>query len=179
MVKGGEGMDFNEIARNNVDALFRVAYTYVQNEQLAEDIVQDVFLKAFERKEQFRFEADYKTYLIRMTINRSHDMLRSWSYRNFVLSNTFTNLFRFENSAEEVVLSESENTELAKIILKLKPKYREVIFLYYYYDYDVHEIASVLQTSVNTVKTRLVRARKQLKDKMNGEEVFGDDTQLD
>lgn len=72
--------DFNEIARNNVDTLFRVAYTYVQNDQPAEDIVQDVFLKAFERKEQYRGEADYKTYLIRMTINRSHDMLRSWSY---------------------------------------------------------------------------------------------------
>lgn len=172
-------MDFNEIARNHVDVLFRIAYTYVQSEQLAEDIVQDVFLKAFERQDQFRGEANYKTYLIKMTINRSHDMLRSWSYRNYVLSNTFTNILRFDKSAEETVLYENDNAELAKVILKLKPKYREVIFLYYYQDYDVNEIASLLYLSVNTVKTRLVRARAQLKENMKGEEVFTDDTLFD
>ncbi|MCT6923505.1 MULTISPECIES: sigma-70 family RNA polymerase sigma factor [Metasolibacillus] len=165
-------MNFNQLATEYVDVLFRVAYTYVKNEQLAEDIVQDVFLKAFERQEQFRGEANYKTYLIKMTINRSHDMLRSWSYRHIVVSDVITNLFRFGKSAEDVVILANDNAELAKIILTLKPKYREVIFLYYYHDYDVNEIANLLQLSVNTIKTRLIRARNQLKNKT---EVFRDE----
>lgn len=172
-------MDFDEIARQNIDAIYRIAYIYVKDEQLAEDIVQDVFLKAFEHQEKFRGEADYKTYLVRMTINRSHDILRSWSYRNFVLTNTFTSLFQSGKSAEEAVIAENDNSELATLVLTLKPKYREVIFLYYYQDYDVKEIASLLQVSVNTVKTRLARGRMRLKEKMNDEGVLRDEANFD
>ena len=60
------------------DELLRLAYTYVKNKQAAEDIVQDVLLKAFEKQEYFRGESSYRTYLYRMTINRSYDYLRSW-----------------------------------------------------------------------------------------------------
>ena len=172
--------DFNDIARMYVDDLFRIAYTYVQNAQLAEDIVQDVFLKAFERQEQFRGDSNYKTYLVRMTINRSKDILKSWPYRNFVLKNTVLNLLHFEQSAEDVVLSKNRHSEIAEKILTLKPKYREVLYFYYYHDYDVKALAKLLGISENTIKTRLVRARKQLKDKMKDvREVFIDDTQID
>lgn len=169
--------DFNRIAAAYVEDLFKVAYTYVQDVQLAEDIVQDVFLKAYERQTQFRGEANYKTYLIRMTINRSHDMLRSWAYRNMVMTNTFTKLFRGGQSAEEVVFAQKHQSQLGQLILNLKPKYREVIFLYYYQDYSVKEIAELLGSSENTVKTRLSRARQRLKDKLDQKEAILDGSQ--
>lgn len=158
-------MDIDEIASTYIEDLYKVAYTYVKNPQMAEDIVQDVLLKAYEKQDQFRGDANYKTYLIRMVINRSHDVLRSWSYRNHQLTNTFTQLFT-SHSTEDTVIQKNEEEQLAKYVLALKPKYREVIYLYYYLDYSVKEIASLLQTAENTVKTRLARARKQLEGKL-------------
>lgn len=150
--------------------MLKLAYTYVKSKQIAEDIVQDVCIKAFEKQHQFRQEASYKTYLLKMTINRSHDVLRSWSYRNHLLTNTFQQLFTRE-SAEKGMLIKDQRRKLALEVLKLKPKYREVIVLYYYEDLAVAEIADLLSCSENTVKTRMSRARAQLKEQIGDMEV--------
>lgn len=164
-------IDMDELVHAYIEDLYKVAYTYVKNPQMAEDIVQDVLLKAYEKQNQFRGEANYKTYLIRMVINRSHDVLRSWSYRNYQLTNTFTQFFA-PHATEDAVIQKNEEEQLAKYVLALKPKYREVIYLHYYLDYSVKEIALLLRIAENTIKTRLARARKLLKGQL--EEVIGD-----
>ncbi|KOS60640.1 sigma-70 family RNA polymerase sigma factor [Lysinibacillus agricola] len=165
-------MDFDEVAREYMKDLFKIAYSYVKNVQLAEDIVQDVMIKAFERQEQFRGESNYKTYLIRMTINRSYDILRSWSYRNYQLTNTFTSFFNHSKSTEELAEERSSNKELYEHVFNLSIKYREVIYLYYYLDYSVKEIGVLLDLSENTVKTRLARGREKLKKLLKEEEAI-------
>ncbi|WP_281272168.1 RNA polymerase sigma factor [Ureibacillus endophyticus] len=59
---------FEELVETYAESLIQVAYSYVKNKQMAEDIVQDVFIKAFEKKSQFRGDSSYKTYLYKMTI---------------------------------------------------------------------------------------------------------------
>ncbi len=154
---------FEKIVNQYGESLMRLAYTYVKNYQVAEDIVQDVFLKTFEKQSDFREESSYKTYLYRVTINRSYDHFRNWSYKNLFFTDKITKVIRQEKSTELLVITENENYLLGEKILSLPLKYREVIILHYYNDYGIAEIAFILGIPPNTIKTRLRRAREKLK----------------
>lgn len=143
------------------EELLRLAYTYAKNKQAAEDIVQDVLLKAFEKQTSFREEATYRTYLYRMTINRSYDYLRSWHYKNTFVGEKIQHLFG--RSSEQNVMRQSENHQLTQAVLTLPLKYREVIVFTYYLDYSSEEIGMLLNCSSATVRTRLARGSKKLK----------------
>lgn len=150
----------------------RLAFTYVKSYQTAEDIVQDVFMRAYEKRADFRGEASYKTYLYRMTINRSHDYLRSWHYKNTLLTNRIAETIHRASSTESLIVTKSEEDQLGKKVLELPVKYREVIVLYYYADYTIDEIAEILDCRTTTIKTRLRRARQRMKEKLKAKEVF-------
>lgn len=163
-------MQLEEFIRTHGEELLRLSYTYVKNKELAEDIVQDVLLKAYEQQEQFRGDASYRTYLYRMTINRSYDYLRSWSYKNTILTNKIQQIFQGTKSAEEQVIEQNENRFLGNAVFALPIKYREIIILYYYKELKIDEIAHLLSISDNTVKTRLRRGREKLRDQLKGGE---------
>lgn len=150
---------------NHYVTLLKLAYTYVKNREMAEDIVQDVCERAIQRADDFRGDASYKTYFIRMTINRSYDYLRSWKYKQLSLTNTFVQLLHLE-TPEQKAMQHDENAQLGLQILKLKPMYREVLVLYYYEDLSTAEIAQILEIPEATIRTRLKRGREQLKEKL-------------
>lgn len=151
--------DLEQTIRQHGEELLRLAYTYVKNRQTAEDLVQDVFLKAFVKQADFRGDSHYKTYLYRMVMNRCKDYLRSWHYRKTILMEPFQGHMTGRPSS---ALSE-DSAVLGHQILALPIKYREVIVLYYYKEFSMREIADLVKLPENTVKTRLQRARKQLK----------------
>lgn len=155
-------LDFENIIERYGEALIRLAFTYVKNIQVAEDIVQDVFVKAFEKREKFRGDSSYNTYLYRMTVNRCHDYFRSWSFKNLFYTNRQQHL-PLETSTESKVLQKTEQAIIGEQILSLPIKYREVIVLYYYSEYKIEEIAAILEITPSTVKSRLKRARERLK----------------
>lgn len=161
-------MQLEQFIREHGEELLRLAYTYVKSREAAEDVVQDVLLKAYEQREQFRGGSTYRTYLYRMTINRSYDYLRSWSYKNTVLTNKIQQIFQGTKSAEQQVLTQSDNRLLGQAVLDLPVKYREIIILYYYKELKIDEIANLLSCSDNTVKTRLKRGREKLKNLLEG-----------
>jgi len=164
--KGGHQVsDLEREMEAHYTTLLKMAYVYVKNREMAEDIVQDVCVKAIQKADTFRGEASYKTYLIRMTINRAYDYLRSWKYKQLSLTSTFVQLLHLE-TPEKKALKSDENAKLGLQILNLKPKYREVIILYYYEEFSVQEIAQILQLPEGTVKTRL-----KLKEKLKWEGV--------
>ena len=142
------------------DYLYRIAFIYTKDEKVAEEVVQDVFLKFYQTKDRYDGRASMKTYLTKMTINRSYDYLRSWKHRTFLLLEQFTGATK---GAERQVLQNEERGEITTAVLELPVKYREVLLLYYYEDLQVNEIAGFLQVPVSTVKTRLQRGRDRLK----------------
>lgn len=154
------------------EELLRLAYTYVKKREIAEDIVQDVLLKAFEQHEQFLGNASYKTYLYRLTINRCYDYFRSWSYRNTIVTEHFNKLVKRNKALTKVDYAPEANTNLGECLLELPYKYREVLVLYYYKDFTLEEIAALLSISINTVKTRMVRGRKRLKNMLKEDDLF-------
>jgi len=137
--------------------IFKIAYGYVKNVHDADDITQDVFLKLCRRNKPFTSEEYRKAWLIRVTVNQSKSMLTSvWKTR-------VTNLDNLNESEMAQKNLSDDGLELYEYVKNLKPKYRTIIYLFYYEEYSVKEIASILGIRVTTVTSQLNRARGQLK----------------
>ena len=144
--------------------IYHLTFLYVKNKESAEEITQDVFFTYAKKQQQFKGEANLKTYLTRIAINRSYDELRKQKRKQML--EKVTPFMKHEQSAEQNVMIQEDATSLKEHVLKLPIKYREMIILYYYEDYTVQEIAQLLQMSENTVRTRLRRAKEQLKSQL-------------
>lgn len=151
---------FDSVIEEHSRYLVRIAYLYVKDWGIAEDIVQEVFVTYFQKGAQFRQEASLKTYLTKITANRAKDYLRSWKHKKDVL---FETIFAQASGADEALVQKEELAELEKNLFKLPLKYREPLILYYYDEQSIADIASYLSLNENTVKTRLRRAKQQLK----------------
>ena len=147
--------------------VIKIAYTYLKQKQLAEDVAQDVFIRCYEKMDSFRNESSYKTWLIRITVNRCKDVLKSWSFKNLY----FTDLFKSKQDyfpLENQSFVREENELISKQVIRLPVKLREVIILYYYQEFSIEEISDLLKINPNTIKTRLHRGRIKLKESLEG-----------
>ena len=140
--------------------VYRAVFSYLHNVSEAEDIVQETFVKLFNTNKSFQSDEHCKAWLIRVAINLSKNLLKSFRY-------THT-----EELDEAIPTESKEESELAEALSALPPKYRAVIHLYYYEGYSAKEIAEILGISVTTVTTRLARARERLKVLLTAEENF-------
>lgn len=135
------------------DMIYRVANSYCNNVSMAEDIVQDVFLRFMKSRQQFENQEHEKAWFIRVAINCCKSQLTSsWMKR-----------MRPLEEAKTITFEREEESELYDIILEMPVKYRIVLYLYYYEEYSVNDIAKLLHALPNTVSARLSRARKMLK----------------
>ena len=155
--------------------LTQLSYTYVKNWHAAEDIVQESFIAYFRATDKFKGQSSLKTYLSKIVIFKSTDSLRSFKSR----ANTLMKFFNaskdeVSNTPNQMLEQAIEQTELYKHVLTLKVHYREVIIFYYYDEMTTVEIARLLELPEGTIKTRLKRAREQLKVKLQSSdwEVF-------
>jgi RNA polymerase sigma-70 factor, ECF subfamily len=147
------------------EKLMRLAYTYVKDKYIAENILQDVFLNAFEKQHQFQDKSSYETYLYRITVNRCKGYLKSWSFKRLFFTEHIPER-NMSTSTEEMFIRFEEDFELGEQILSLPIKYREVIIFYFYFNYSVSEMSSTLKLSERTIYTRLRRARERLKNNL-------------
>ncbi|WP_173917821.1 sigma-70 family RNA polymerase sigma factor [Halobacillus sp. Marseille-Q1614] len=148
-----------------------LAYSYVKDHSLAEDITQDAFIKAYEKYDSFKKQSSEKTWLYKITINLCKDHLKS-SYIRRVFKKgleVFQNLPSQHETPEQYTIHKSEDEELLEHILRLEDKYREVVILYYFEEFEVKDMAQLLNVSPNTVKTRLRRARQILQEQLVSE----------
>ncbi|WP_449442950.1 sigma-70 family RNA polymerase sigma factor [Ureibacillus acetophenoni] len=144
------------------DYIVRLCYTYVRNWLTAEDLAQEAFIKYYRALPKFRQESSVKTYLYRIAVNVCHDYLASWKYKRVTITNAFQKLLRTEKTTEQIVLQQSEDETLVEAIEKLTPKYKDVLVLYHYIELSLEEVSETLNLPINTVKTRLRRARQKL-----------------
>ncbi|MGZ4106184.1 MAG: sigma-70 family RNA polymerase sigma factor, partial [Tumebacillaceae bacterium] len=135
------------------------------NETIAEDITQEVFLRAYTRMEQYRGEAKISTWLCSITINACRDYLRSWSHRKLVFSQALQGHQAQANSesAESEALRRLDKKEILERVLHLPLKYREVLVLHYFEELSAAEIAELLGMKEPTVRTRIQRGIAKLK----------------
>lgn len=136
--------------------IYRLALTRTKRKEDAEDVFQDVFYKLSQKMPKFENENHEKAWLIRVTINLSKNLFLSGWMKNTI---PLEDEIKFEDGKEQEVYFE---------VLALPEKYRTVIHLFYYEGLSIKEIATVLKTNENTIKTRLSRAKEKLKSKLEG-----------
>ncbi|MFJ7941811.1 sigma-70 family RNA polymerase sigma factor [Peribacillus sp. NPDC096622] len=149
------------------ERLTKLAYNYVKDWKQAEDIVQDVYITCYKNYEKIDEIISFKSWIFRLAINKSKDVLKSSAFRKVVMNSSLFTLFTSkELSPEKDLLKRSEEEFLSMCVLTLPVKYREVITLYYYEECSIEEIKGMLGVNQNTIKTRLSRGRVKLKKMM-------------
>ena len=152
--------------REYTDLLFRIAYYYVKDMSLAEDVVQDVFIKFY--CSNYEERGELKAYLSRLTANTCKDHLKSWAYKKVQIQQTFSKQAA-KREPDKLVRSE-ELSALDTAILALPLKKREVVVYYYLENISIREIAEIIGRPESTVKSRLKSAREFLKQELAYEE---------
>lgn len=150
--------------------VMHLAYFYLKDRHLAEDVAQEVFLKAYRSMDQFRGDSQVYTWLYRITVNLCRDRLRSGWHKHMVLPGDLPPVSGGGLPDEEALKQDSRRRVL-RHVMALPEHYREVLVLYYYQQLSTIEVAEITSLPENTVKTRLHRARQQLKQALAGEEV--------
>lgn len=146
-----------EFIEENQDKLYRIAFSYVKNEDLALDIVQESIEKALRNIKTLKHEEYVKTWFYRILINESLGYIRR---------NKNMTLCQVEDLKDNIEWNDNitiEGIDLYNNIGKLKEKLRTVIILRFLEDLKIEEIARITKTSPNTVKSRLYKGLEELK----------------
>ena len=151
--------EITEIYHRQIDTVYRICYSFMKNKPEAEDMVQETFLRLIASGKTFENQRHEKAWLIVTASNLCKDQLKR--------------LYRTDEDLDE-------HTELAgdrgpeanpvlEAIFRLPPDYKTAVYLYYFEGYTTREIAGLLHCPQPTVRTRLARARKQLKTMVGGD----------
>ena len=162
------GYNIETLMREYGNDVLRTAYSYVKDKFTAEDIFQDVFIKAYKNLENFREESGIKTWLIRITINTCKDYLTSAYNRKVVPMMEFKEDSLTSEDDFEEVENKDRDRFIKETVMTLPEGYREVLLCVYYHEMSVAETAESLGIAEGTVKSRLSRARDMMKTKLEG-----------
>lgn len=146
--------------------ILQLAYTYVKDLSLAEDLTQEIFIKCFKNLDSFKQKSSLKTWLYRIASNHCKDYVKSWHHRKVTIKENISELLTSTIHQVDEVSKKGEDDELIKAVFQLEIKYREVIYLYYYEDFSIKEISQAIKVNENTVKSRLKQARQLLKESL-------------
>ncbi len=142
------------------DRIFSAAFSICQNQADADDVTQDTLIRYYSLNKDYENDLHLKAWLIRVAINRAKDITSSFWRKNKV---------NWEDYMDGLTFEEPEDSRLFEAVMRLPEKYRTVIHLFYYEDYAIEEIASILRRPTGTVKSQLTRGRKLLKNMLQEE----------
>ena len=143
--------------------MYNTSLRIVQDTMLAEDIVQEAFIKAFQSLSQFRREVPFPVWLRRIVINRSLDELRKKKHDLTMMEEYIPS-----NASEQDTERVTEDTTMEmvaavkKAVNQLSDGYRVIFTLFYFEGYDHDEIAHILNITASTSRSQLTRARQKI-----------------
>ena len=147
--------EFREFYDRQVKRVYRLAMVLMGNISDAEDVTQTVFLKAWEKKPDFRDSDHEIAWILTTTRNQCKDIHKSFYRRKRA---------DLENAPEpQVTLETQMDSEIWEALQSLTEKYRMVLYLYYYEGYSVRELSVILGRRESTLQTQLATGRKQIK----------------
>src|SRR5512135_777246 len=173
--KAGDVSAFEQLIRRYDRNIFRIAQHITQNREDAEDVVQDAFLKAYENLEQFQGQSKFYTWLVRIAVNEALMKLRRRRPERMVSLDE--EVRTEEDSVPREVADWAPNPEqqytqgelrdiLSRTIQGLPPSFRTVFVLRDVEGLSTEETAEALDLSIPAVKSRLLRARLQLRERL-------------
>lgn len=151
------------------DGMLIVAKRFIKDTMEAEDVVQESFIKAFSKLEQYKAEVTFGAWLKRIVINKSIDLLKSKKQRLVDLQDVQLKIvdedYNDDWSADDSLTIE----DVKQAIEELPEKYKYVVMLYLIEGYDHQEIAEILNVSEVASRTQLSRGKRKLKELLNKE----------
>lgn len=137
--------------------VFRIAMVHLGNKEDSEETMQEAFYKLLYKSPKFNDEGHEKAWLIKITVNLCRDILRSVWHKRVVKMDDI-----------EQYYNDPTDSSVMKEIINLPAKYKSVIYLYYYEDYSIKQIAEIFKTKESAIKMRLHRGRQLLKIELKG-----------
>jgi RNA polymerase sigma-70 factor, ECF subfamily len=174
-VRAGESRAFNELVRRYEGKIFRLAQHITQNREDAEDVLQETFMKAYEHLDQFKGDSKFYTWIVRIAVNQSLMKLRRRKTDKSVSldeqidtgeDNVTREIAAWGENPEQLYSREELGGILDSAIESLEPPYRSVFVLRDIEELSTEETADALDLSVPAVKSRLLRARLQLRERL-------------
>jgi len=175
LAREGDKVAFGELVRRYEGKIFRLAQHITQNREDAEDVLQETFLKAYEHLDQFQGNSKFYTWVVRIAVNQSLMKLRRRKTdRSVSLDETIDTgedtivreIAAWGEDPEERFSREELGEILDSAVKGLETPYRSVFVLRDIEELSTEETASALGLSIPAVKSRLLRARLQLREKL-------------
>jgi RNA polymerase sigma-70 factor, ECF subfamily len=173
--KAGDMEAFSELVKHYDRRVFRMAKQITQNDDDAEDVLQETFLKAYTHLDNFQGNSKFYTWLVRIAVNEALMKLRKRrSDKTVPLDEPIDTgedempreIAVWDGNPEESYSREELASVLDQAIQSLKPAYRTVFILRDIEELSIEETAEALNLSISAVKSRLLRARLQLREKL-------------
>ena len=148
------------------DRVFSLALGIVHNRELAEEIAQDVFIKAFTSLKKFRKDAGFSTWIYRITYNTAISETRKQKQIARPVEEQFEKLasLKADEVSEEIEQKETKHKLIEKAITELIPEEKLILTLYYYEEKSVEQISKTTGLTTANVKVKLFRLRNKLKE---------------
>jgi RNA polymerase sigma-70 factor, ECF subfamily len=164
---------YAEIIERYQGKLFAYLYRLVGNRDEAEDLLQDVFIKAYRNLQSYDLERKFSSWIYRIAHNEAVNYIKRKSLKRFIswedISSTKDKLesSNTEDGAEDAWIRKETNDEVDQAINRLPIKYKQVLLLRYFSEKSYEEISEILVKPVNTVGTLINRAKKKLSEEMD------------
>lgn len=173
--RAGDASAFSELVTRYERRVFRLAINITQNREDAEDVIQEAFLKSYEHLNDFHGESRFYTWLVRITVNEALMRLRKRRPNQVSLDEPVEGeddlmpreIEDWDPSPEQRYAQSELNGILQTVIHELHPAFRTVFLMRDVEELSTEETAQVLGLSVPAVKSRLLRARLKLRQKLN------------
>jgi len=145
-------------------AIFNHLYRLVNNSDDASDLAQDTFVKLFKTRERINVEANFKSYLYKIATNTAYDWLKKKKNHkeDLIIDDDNVNFETIEASRSYYKLEELDRVGLDIALEKIKLKSKNLLLLYYQQGFTYEEIDEITKQPLNTIKTGLYRAKKEL-----------------
>ena len=160
--KTGDADSFIQLMELHKQCLYKTAAAILHNDEDAADAIQETVLSCWQNLSSLKKPQYFKTWMTRILINHCKALLRK---RHKEISSDAVNQSSSEQQSYETNLD--EKLDVKQTMSALKDNYRLVLTLYYVNDIPIKEIAKLLETNENTIKTRLSRGREQFKSVYN------------
>jgi RNA polymerase sigma-70 factor (ECF subfamily) len=158
------GRSFESILRLYSDAVLRACLVHCSSDEDAKDCYQNTFLKLYTSRKQFNDIEHVKAWLLTVALHECSELYRGKWNRHIDLTDDMNSvLLKHEDFMSDAGIGYDCHETVLEQVLKMPPIYRQVVYLFYYEEMDIRNIAKMLNISPNTVKTRLQRGRKLLK----------------
>lgn len=159
----GDDKAFVEIIRDYKDGLILYLNGFVNNILTAEELTEDVFFKLVTKKPRFNEKSSFKTWLYTIGRNTAVDYLRRNSKQKEVSAEEIREIEDERLSLEQSYIKQEKLLYIHRALEKLKPEYKQVLWLVYFEDFSQKETAKIMKKSVHSIETLVYRARLALK----------------